>query len=52
MQGKKRACRDFGEDLIMEGIKWVVGNEKRFADFIANLNGKDKIALLSHTDFD
>jgi single-stranded DNA-specific DHH superfamily exonuclease len=52
MQGKKRACRDFGEDLIMEGIKWVVGNEKRFADFIANLNGKDKIALLSHTDLD
>src|SRR3989344_1013620 len=32
--------------------KFVVGDEKRVLDFIKNLNDKDNIALVSHTDLD
>src|SRR3989344_6102474 len=33
----------------MEKIEFLVGNEKRFNDFISNLNDKDKIAIISHS---
>src|SRR3989344_4306484 len=33
----------------MEKIEFLVGSEKRFAEFISNLNKKDKIALISHS---
>ncbi len=36
----------------MEKIDFIAGNEKRFAQFISELNDKDKIALISHTDLD
>jgi single-stranded DNA-specific DHH superfamily exonuclease len=36
----------------MADIKFLVGNEKRFYDFISKLNEKDKIALVSHNDAD
>lgn len=29
-----------------------IGSKKRFSEFISNLNDKDKIALISHTDLD
>jgi single-stranded DNA-specific DHH superfamily exonuclease len=28
--------------------EWLVGNEKRFSDFISELNDKDRVALISH----
>src|SRR3989344_3241761 len=36
----------------MERIEFLAGTEKRFAQFISELNDKDKIALISHTDLD
>jgi single-stranded DNA-specific DHH superfamily exonuclease len=36
----------------MEQIAFQVGSEKRFFEFVAGLNDKDKIALLSHVDLD
>ncbi len=33
----------------MEKIEFIVGSEKRFLEFISNLNEKDKIALISHS---
>src|SRR3989344_7222449 len=33
----------------MEKIEFLVGNEKRFNDFISNLKEKDKIAIISHS---
>ena len=36
----------------MEKIDWVVGNEKRFGEFISGLNDKSKVGLISHTDLD
>ena len=33
-------------------MKLEIGSEKRFFDFIKNLNEKDKIGLISHTDLD
>ena len=33
-------------------MEFLAGNEKRFADFISNLNERDKIAILSHNDRD
>lgn len=33
-------------------MKFDIGNEQRFFDFIKDLNDKDKIALISHTDLD
>lgn len=36
----------------MEPIELSVGSEKRFFDFILRLNGKDRIALISHSDLD
>ncbi|MFH1801872.1 MAG: DHH family phosphoesterase [archaeon] len=36
----------------MEQPTFLAGHEKRFFDFLANLNDKDKIALLTHTDLD
>lgn len=32
--------------------EFLVGSEKRFAEFISGLNDKDKIAILTHTDLD
>lgn len=32
--------------------EWALGSEKRFFDFISELNDKDKIALISHNDLD
>ena len=36
----------------MRKINWLVGDEKRFADFISKLDDKDKIIALTHTDTD
>ncbi len=36
----------------MEELKFLAGNEKRFFDFISEMNDKDKIAIVSHTDLD
>lgn len=33
-------------------LEFLAGSEKRFFDFISNLNEKDKIALISHVDAD
>ena len=33
-------------------MKLEFGSEKRFFDFIKELNDKDKVALISHTDLD
>jgi len=33
-------------------MEFIAGDEKRFAEFISNLNEKDKIAILSHNDMD
>ena len=33
-------------------MEFLAGNEKRFSEFISNLNEKDKIAIISHTDPD
>ena len=33
----------------MEKIEFLVGSEKRFAEFISKLNEKDKIAVISHS---
>ena len=38
--------------FFMQKIDWLVGDEKRFADFISKLNDKDKIISLTHTDTD
>lgn len=32
--------------------EFIAGDEKRFSSFISKLNGKDKVALVSHTDLD
>jgi len=32
--------------------EFIVGDEKKFSDFISKLNDKGKIALISHTDLD
>ncbi len=39
---------------MIELIKpeFVIGNEKRFFEFVSSLNEKEKIALISHTDLD
>ncbi len=36
----------------MQKIDWLVGDERRFADFISKLDDKDKIIVLTHTDTD
>jgi single-stranded DNA-specific DHH superfamily exonuclease len=33
-------------------MQFKTGSEKRFFEFVSNLNEKDKIAILSHTDLD
>lgn len=33
-------------------MKFDIGNEKRFFDFIEHLNNNDKVALISHNDLD
>ena len=47
MQRKRPKGRGIGERMKLE-----IGQEERFFDFISNLNDKDKIALISHTDLD
>ncbi len=32
--------------------EWVVGDEKRFYDFIGDIDDKDKVAIISHNDLD
>lgn len=36
----------------MEQPKFIIGNEKRFADFISSMENAKKIILISHTDLD
>ena len=36
----------------MEKPNFIIGSEKRFAEFISKLNDKDKITILTHTDLD
>lgn len=33
-------------------MEFVIGNEKRFAEFISNLDAKDKVAIIAHNDGD
>lgn len=37
---------------LMEKPEFILGAESKFAEFIANLNDKDIVALISHTDLD
>ena len=32
--------------------EWVVGDEKRFYDFVGDIDDKDKVAIISHNDLD
>lgn len=38
--------------LFEQKMNFLTGNEKRFFDFFTDMNEKDKIALISHTDLD
>lgn len=39
-------------EIEIPKIEFEVGDEKKFYDFIGNIDDKDKVALISHTDLD